>query len=50
MPPDEPGSLNEKNVVDTVAYIFRMNRLPAGDKEIKTAADLNGIDLKRPKQ
>jgi mono/diheme cytochrome c family protein len=50
MPPDDPGSLNEKNVVDTVAYIFSMNRLPAGDKEIKTAADLNGIDLKRPQR
>jgi len=48
MPPDDPGSLNEKNVVDTVAYIFRMNGILAGDKEIKTATDLNGIDLKRP--
>jgi hypothetical protein len=50
MPPDDPGSLNEKNVIDTVAYIFRMNGLPASDKEIKTAADLNGIDLKRPQR
>jgi glucose dehydrogenase len=50
MPPDEPGSLTEKTVVDTVAYIFRMNRLPAGDKEITSAADLNGVDLRRPQR
>ena len=49
MPPDDPGSLTEKNVVDTVAYIFRINRLPAGTKEIKAAADLNDVQLARPK-
>jgi len=35
--------------VDTVAYILRMNRLRAGDKEIKHADDLNGLELMRPK-
>jgi len=49
MPPDDPGSLTEKNVVDTVAYIFRINRLPAGTKEIKAAADLNDVQLAQPK-
>jgi glucose dehydrogenase/cytochrome c5 len=49
MPPDDPGSMTEKNAVDTVAYIFRMNRLRAGDKEIRHAADLNGVPLTRPK-
>ena len=48
MPPDEPGSLTERTVVDTVVYILKMNRLPAGDKEVKTAGDLNGIELRRP--
>jgi quinoprotein glucose dehydrogenase len=50
MPPDEPGSLTERTVVDTVAYILKMNRLPAGEKEIKTAADLNSIELRRPQR
>jgi cytochrome c5 len=50
MPPDEPGSLTETTVVDTVAYILKMNRIPAGDKEIKTPADLNSVDLRRPEQ
>jgi len=49
MPPDDPGSMTEKNVVDTVAYILRVNLLRAGNKEIKQAADLNGIELMRPK-
>jgi mono/diheme cytochrome c family protein len=49
MPPDDPGSMTEKNAVDTVAYIFRMNRLRAGNKEIRQAADLNGMQLTRPK-
>ena len=49
MPPDDPGSLTEKNVIDTVAYIFRINRLSPGTKEIKTAADLNDVQLARPK-
>ena len=50
MPPDEPGTLSEKTVVDTVAYIFKMNRLPAGDKEIGSAADLNNVELRRPER
>jgi quinoprotein glucose dehydrogenase len=48
MPPDDPGSMTEKNVVDTVAYILRMNQLPAGAKEINRAADLDSLDLIRP--
>jgi mono/diheme cytochrome c family protein len=49
MPPDEPGSLDEKSVIDTVAYLFKINRLPVGDKEITAAADLNDVELKRPR-
>jgi hypothetical protein len=37
-------------VIDTIAYIFQMNRLPAGDRELTRAADLNGVELTRPKQ
>jgi mono/diheme cytochrome c family protein len=50
MPPDDPGTLSEKTVVDTLAYIFKMNRLPAGDKEIGSAADLNNVELRRPER
>jgi glucose dehydrogenase len=49
MPPDRPGSLPEKTVVDLVAYIFQANSLPAGGKEIENADELNSVKVVRPK-
>jgi mono/diheme cytochrome c family protein len=39
MPQDNPGSLKRKEYVDVVAYLFRMNGLPAGDAEM----DVNSV-------
>jgi cytochrome c5 len=49
MPPDRPGSLSEKTVFDLVAYILRMNALPAGSQEIDNAEKLNSVRVLRPK-
>ena len=48
MPPMEPGTLSEKNVLDIVSYILQMNSLPAGDKEIGRADELNAVGLVKP--
>jgi len=39
MPQDNPGSLKRKEYVDVVAYLFRLNGLPAGDAEM----DVNSL-------
>ena len=49
MPPSDPGSLSEKSVLDIVAYIFQLNSLPSGAKEIERASELNNVALARPK-
>jgi len=49
MPPDQPGSLSEKTVLDIVAYLFQANNLPAGDKEIANPSELNSVTVARPK-
>jgi len=49
MPPSEPGSLSEKSVLDLVAYIFQLNNVPSGDKEIEGAGELNNVTLARAK-
>jgi mono/diheme cytochrome c family protein len=36
MPKNEPGSLTPEESADVIAYIFRMNRMPAGDDELST--------------
>jgi quinoprotein glucose dehydrogenase len=49
MPPDDPGSLPEKDVVDIVGYLLQANGLPAGSRAIESANDLNAVRLQRPK-
>jgi hypothetical protein len=49
MPPNDSGSLSEKSVLDLVAYIFELNSLPPGTKEIEHAGDLNNVTLARAK-
>ena len=49
MPPDGPGTLAEKDVIDIVACLLKANGLPPGDKAIQSANELNSIKLARPK-
>jgi mono/diheme cytochrome c family protein len=49
MPPNDPGSLSEKSVLDVVAYILQLNQLPSGPKEIESANELNRVTLAQPK-
>jgi len=48
MPPDDPGSLPEKDVIDIVGYLLHENGLPAGDKGIDKPDALNSITLHKP--
>ena len=38
MPQDNPGSLKRKEYVDVVAFLFRLNGLPAGDAEMDVSS------------
>ena len=49
MPPDDPGSLAEKDVIDLVAYLLESNGVPTGSKAISNANELNSVRLQRPK-
>jgi len=49
MPPDGPGTLAEKDVIDIVTCLLKANGVPPGDKAIQSANELNGIKLARPK-
>ncbi len=49
MPPDSPGSLVEKDVIDIVAFIVHSNGVPLGSQTIQSANELNSIKLERPK-
>lgn len=49
MPPDSPGSLDEKEVIGIVAFVVQQNGVPAGNKAIQSANELNSIKLQRPK-
>jgi quinoprotein glucose dehydrogenase len=49
MPPDQPGSLSERTVLDIVSYLFQVNGLPAGDQGIESAGALNSVKVARPK-
>ena len=48
MPPDGPGTLDPKDVIDLVAFIVHENGVPQG-KAIQSADELNSIKLQRPK-
>jgi len=48
MPPDGPGTLDPKDVIDIVAFVVHENGMPPG-KAIQSADELNSIKLQRPK-
>jgi cytochrome c len=49
MPPDSPGSLVEKDVIDIEAFVVHSNGVPFGSKTIQNANELNTIKLERSK-
>ncbi|HLH00065.1 MAG TPA: cytochrome c [Bryobacteraceae bacterium] len=49
MPPDSPGTLDEKDVIDIVAFIVHENGVPQSSKAVLSASELNNIKLQRPK-
>lgn len=48
MPPDGPGTLDPKDVIEIVAFVVHENGVPQG-KAIQSANELNSIKLQRPK-
>jgi mono/diheme cytochrome c family protein len=34
MPPDAPGTLTEQQTIDSIAHMFAVSGMPAGDKEL----------------
>jgi cytochrome c len=42
MPPDNPGSINEQQAIDAIAYMFAVSNIPAGDKELPADAKALG--------
>jgi glucose dehydrogenase/cytochrome c5 len=49
MPPDQPGSLSEKTLLDITAYLFQANGFPSSEKEITSPSDLNSVRVVQPK-
>jgi mono/diheme cytochrome c family protein len=46
MPKNDPGGLDPQQYADVVAYLLRMNRMPAGDTELPPDANaLTGIRI-----
>jgi mono/diheme cytochrome c family protein len=51
MPEDAPGSLTAQQYADVMAYVIKLNNLPAGDKELPTdLAELQTINFAAPPQ
>lgn len=48
MPPDGPGTLDPKDVIDIVAFVVHKNGVPQGNA-VQSANELNSIKLQRPK-
>ncbi len=36
MPTDNPGTLTDQQAIDSIAYMFAVSEIPAGDKELPT--------------
>jgi mono/diheme cytochrome c family protein len=49
MPSDAPGTLQERETLDLVAYLIRVNGFPSGDKAFAGPGDLDGIRIVRGK-
>jgi mono/diheme cytochrome c family protein len=49
MPADAPGTLSPAQAADVIAYIFKLNKFPAGSNDLagETSA-LNGIKIAKP--
>ena len=45
MPPSNPGSLQERQVLDIVAHILKANGFPAGPRAVTQANELNDLGL-----
>ena len=49
MPSDAPGTLQEQELLDIIAYLIRANGFPSGDKALATPDELNDIKIIRAK-
>lgn len=50
MPADAPGTLTAQQTSDVMAYVFKLNKFPAGTSELPTdLAALKGIKIEQPK-
>jgi mono/diheme cytochrome c family protein len=49
MPPDGPGTLAEKDVIDLVAHIVNLNSVPLGSRTVEAPTELNAMKLERPR-
>lgn len=50
MPADAPGTMTPQQTSDVVAYVFKLNKFPAGTTELPTdLAALKGIKIEQPK-
>jgi quinoprotein glucose dehydrogenase len=49
MPPDDAGSLAEKDVMDLMAFLLETNGAPAGSRAVQNAGELNNVRLQKPK-
>jgi hypothetical protein len=48
MPADSPGRLSQQQYVDIIAFLLKMNRLPAGQNELgRDSATLKHIQWRR---
>jgi cytochrome c5 len=49
MPPDDAGSLAEKDVIEILAHFAAVNGAELGARSLERADELNNIKLERPK-
>src|SRR5712691_899550 len=49
MPQDNPGTLSEATVLDVVAYLFKANGFPSGEKSLERAREAQEIRITREK-
>ena len=50
MPKNDPGSLSAQEYADVLAYLLRMNRMPAGQMELSSdSSALKGIRIETTK-
>jgi quinoprotein glucose dehydrogenase len=49
MPENDPGSLNENEVLDVIAYLLQAHGFPAGTKALESASELDTVTFIRSK-